>query len=138
MKWPDLAPKSRRSAAEALTTITPVLTGRRHTAPDPALRRALFGYAFNAASASRPVPAEITRALDWIAKASLPAAARPHVGTEWTDNGASRQERGLKHRPPGETRSIPIPPPLVAMLRAHITRYGTAPDGRLFRTARGG
>jgi len=274
MKWPDLAPKSRRSAAEALTTITVVLTDRRRTAPDPAaLRRALFGYAFNAASTSRPVPAEITRALDWIAKASLPvaelenpdtiravlsacarnldgrpaaatttrrkravlanalgyaverrllpanpldqikwkasdvaetvdrrsvaspaqarrlleavraqgprgermeaffgclyyaalrpseavalreadcilpacgwgridlAASQPHAGTEWTDNGASREERGLKHRPPGETRSIPIPPALVAILRAHITRYGTTVDGRLFRTKRGG
>jgi hypothetical protein len=39
------------------------------------LRRALLGYAFNAGSASQAVPAEITRALDWIAKASLPVAA---------------------------------------------------------------
>jgi integrase len=65
------------------------------------------------------------------------AASRPHAGTEWTDNGTSRQERGLKHRPAGETRSIPVPPVLVTMLRAHIARYGTTPDGRLFRTARG-
>jgi integrase len=273
MKWPDLAPKSRRSAAEALTTITIALTGQRPRAPGPGvLRRALFGYAFNAGSAARPVPAEISRALDWIARASLPvtaledpgivravlgacarnldgrpaaattarrkravlagaagyaverrllpanpldrirwkasevaetvdrrsvaspaqarrllaavrgqgprgqhmeaffgclyyaalrpsealalreadcvlpargfgridlAASRPHAGTEWTDNGTSRQERGLKHRPPGETRSIPIPPALVTLLRAHTARYGTAPGGRLFRTARG-
>ena len=274
MKWPDLAAKSRRSAAEALTTITLALTGPHRKAPDPGvLRRALFGYAFNAASASRPVPGEITRALDWIAKASLPVAALedpdtvravlracarrldgkpaaatttrrkravfanalgyaverrllpasplgqiqwkasevaetvdrrsvaspvqarrllksvrgqgprgehmeaffgclyyaalrpaeavalreadcvlpargwgridlaaswPCAGTGWTDDGASREERGLKHRAPGETRSIPIPPVLVSMLRAHIARYGTGPDGRLFRTARGG
>jgi len=26
----------------------------------------------------------------------------------------------------------------VKLLRAHITRYGTAPDGRIFRTSRGG
>src|SRR5450759_2675468 len=39
------------------------------------LRRGLFVYAFNAASTSKPVPAEITRALVWIAKASLPVAA---------------------------------------------------------------
>jgi len=275
MKWPDLAAKSRRSTAEALTTITlAALTGPHRKAPDPGmLRRALFGYAFNAASASRPVPAEITRALDWIAKASLPvaaleepdtvravlgacarrldgkpaaatttrrkravfanalgyaverrllpasplgqlqwkasevaetvdrrsvanpvqarrllksvrgqgprgehmeaffgclyyaalrpaeavalreadcvlpargwgridlAASQPCAGTGWTDDGASREERGLKHRAPGETRSIPIPPVLVKMLRAHIARYGTGPEGRLFRTARGG
>jgi integrase len=65
------------------------------------------------------------------------AASRPHAGTEWTDNGASRQERGLKHRAPGQTRSIPVPPALVTLLAAHIARYGTTPDGRLFRTARG-
>ena len=274
MKWPDLAAKSRRSTAEALTTITLALTGPHRKGPDPGvLRRALFGHAFNAASASRPVPAEITRALDWIAKASLPvaaleepdtvravlgacarrldgkpaaatttrrkravfanalgyaverrllpasplgqlqwkasevaetvdrrsvanpvqarrllksvrgqsprgehmeaffgclyyaalrpaeavalreadcvlpargwgridlAASQPCAGTGWTDDGASREERGLKHRAPGETRSIPIPPVLVKMLRAHIARYGTGPGGRLFRTARGG
>jgi integrase len=274
MKWPDLAAKSRRSTAEALTTITLALTAPRRRAPDPeVLRQALFGYAFNVGNASQPAPAEITRALEWIAKTSLPvaaledpdtvravlracarrldgkpaaatttrrkravfanalgyaverrllpanplgqiqwkasevaetvdrrsvaspaqagrllkairaqgprgehmeaffgclyyaalrpaeavalreadcvlpkrgwgridlAASRPCAGTGWTDDGASREERGLKHRAPGETRSIPIPPVLVTMLRAHITRYGTSPEGYLFRTARGG
>jgi integrase len=66
------------------------------------------------------------------------ASSEPRAGTEWTDNGASREERGLKHRAVNETRSIPIPPALVRILRAHIHRYGTGPDGRLFRTARGG
>jgi integrase len=66
------------------------------------------------------------------------AASQPCAGTGWTDDGASREERGLKHRAAGETRSIPIPPILVAMLRAHIARYGTSPGGHLFRTARGG
>jgi integrase len=66
------------------------------------------------------------------------ASSEPRAGTEWTDNGASREERGLKHRAVNETRSIPIPPALVAILRAHIHRYGTGPGGRLFRTTRGG
>jgi integrase len=66
------------------------------------------------------------------------AASQPRAGTEWTDDGASREERGLKHRAAGETRTIPIPPVLVAMLRTHIACYGAGPDGRLFRTARGG
>ena len=66
------------------------------------------------------------------------AASEPRAGTEWTDDGASREKCGLKHRAAGETRSIPIPPVLVAMLRAHIARYGTSPEGRLFRAARGG
>jgi integrase len=274
MKWPDLAAKSRRAVAEALTTITLALTEGHRKFPDPALlRRALFGYAFNSASASRPALDEIARALDWTAKASLPvaaleepatvravlgacarrldgkpaaatttrrkravfanalgyavelgllpanpldriqwkapavaetldrrsvaspaqagrllqavrgqgprgahmeaffgclyyaalrpaeavalreadcvlpargwgridlAASAPRAGTEWTDDGASREERGLKHRAASETRSIPIPPVLARMLRAHIQRYGTGPGGRLFRTARGG
>ncbi len=274
MKWPDLAAKSRRATAEALTTITLALAEPGPGEPEPAvIRRALFAYAFNAASASRPVPAEITAALNWIAGASMPvaaledpataraalgacarrldgkpgaatttrrkravlanalgyavelglltanplgriqwkaaavaetvdrrsvaspaqartflkavraqgprgehmeaffgclyyaalrpseavalrdsdcvlppegwgridlAASEPRAGTEWTDHGTSRETRGLKHRAVSETRSIPIPPVLVQLLRAHIRRYGTDPGGRLFRTARGG
>jgi integrase len=34
--------------------------------------------------------------------------------------------------------AVPIPPDLVRLLRAHIKRYGTTPDGRIFQTARGG
>jgi integrase len=274
MKWPHLAAKSRRAAAEALTTITLALTGPHRNTPDPAaLRRALFRYAFNAAHITRPMPADIAEALEWIAKASLPVAAleeaaavrtalnacarrldgkpaaatttrrkravfanalgyavelrllpanpldriqwkatavaetvdrrcvanpaqarallkavraqgprgehmeaffgclyyaalrpaeavalrdtdcvlpargwgrinlatsEPRAGTEWTNDGASREQRGLKHRADKETRSIPIPPVLVWLLRAHIARYRTGPGGRLFRTSRGG
>jgi hypothetical protein len=32
---------------------------------------------------------------------------------------------------------VPIPPEFVALLRWHITVYGYAPDGRVFRTSRG-
>jgi hypothetical protein len=46
----------------------------------------------------------------------------------WTD-GSARPERGLKHRAAHETRTIPIPPELVRLLRAHIKRYRTTPDG---------
>ena len=56
----------------------------------------------------------------------------------WTDVGASREEFGLRHRAASETRSIPVPPVLVAMLRAHIARYGSSPGGYPCRTARGG
>ena len=69
-KWPNLAPVSRRSVAEALVTVTVALA--------------------------------------------------------------------RKHRAAHETRTIPIPPELVKLLRAHIKRYGTTPDGRIFQTARGG
>ena len=66
------------------------------------------------------------------------AASAARAGKDWTDDGAARQARGLKHRPQHETRSIPIPPILVQMLRNHLKRYGTAPDGRIFFTTRGG
>jgi integrase len=273
-KWPNLAPVSRRSVAEALVTVTIALTAKERSAPEAkVLRRALFGWAFNPATRDLDPPPEITAALDWAARASLPvtaledtatvrlalaacaktltgkaaagatqrrkrsvfynalgyaveqghlpanpvdriqwtapaiaasvdrrvvvspsqardllaavrglsdrgahlegfyaclyyAALRPseavmlreadlhlpkkgwgridlaasasRAGRSWTDHGTARQERGLKHRAANETRTIPIPPDLVALLRAHIRRYGTTPDGRIFQTARGG
>ena len=66
------------------------------------------------------------------------AASASRAGRAWTDEGTARQERGLKHRADNETRTIPIPPVLVGLLRAHIKRFGTALDGRVFQTARGG
>jgi len=66
------------------------------------------------------------------------AASASRAGTAWTDHGTARQERGLKHRAVHETRTIPIPPELVKLLRAYIKRYGTTTDGRIFQTARGG
>jgi integrase len=274
MKWPDLAPKSRRSTAEALTTVTVALANRRRGAPDPQiLRRALFAWAFNTGTRNLAPPADIAAALEWIATASQPvsslddpdvlravlgacartqagkpaaattqrrkravfynavgyaveqrllganpvdriqwkapevaetvdrrvvaspaqartllagvraldsrgehleafygclyyaalrpseavalreadchlpsrgwgridlAASEPRAGRDWTDYGTARQARGLKHRAAGEMRSIPIPPALVTLLRAHLKAYGTTPDGRVFRTARGG
>ena len=35
-------------------------------------------------------------------------------------------------------RVVPIPPVLVRMLRRHLRQSGTTPDGRLFRSTRGG
>jgi integrase len=273
-KWPNLAPVSRRSVAEALVTVTVALTAKERGAPEArVLRRALFAWAFNPATREADPPRDIALALGWAARASLPlsaldepatvrlalgacaktltgkpaagstqrrkrsvfcnalgyavelgrlasnpidriqwtapavaqtvdrrvvvspaqarkllaavrrlsdrgahleafyaclyyAALRPseavmlreadlylpkkgwgrivlaasasRVGTAWTDHGTSRQERGLKHRAGNETRTIPIPPELVHLLRAHIKKYGTTPDGRIFQTTRGG
>ncbi|MDX3236124.1 hypothetical protein PV392_10595 [Streptomyces sp. ME03-5709C] len=64
--------------------------------------------------------------------------SRARSGTAWTDTGEAHDRRGLKHRPRKTVRAVPISPQLVAMLRWHITAYGTGADGRLFRTARGG
>jgi len=66
------------------------------------------------------------------------AAAAPRTAVAWTSTGTSHEQRGLKHRPDGAIRMVPVPPALVAMLRTHHAAYGTAPDGRLFRGARGG
>ncbi|MGW2821818.1 tyrosine-type recombinase/integrase [Streptomyces sp. NPDC001443] len=63
---------------------------------------------------------------------------RPRSGSAWTDSGEPHDKRGLKHRPRKAVRHVPIPPELVSLLRWHVTAYGTAPDGRLFRTMRGG
>ncbi|MEU8773046.1 site-specific integrase [Streptomyces sp. NPDC048606] len=66
------------------------------------------------------------------------AGSRPEVGSGWTDDGKSYDQRGLKRRARTATRSVPIPPVLTAMLREHRARYGAADDGRLFRAAEGG
>ena len=63
---------------------------------------------------------------------------RPVSGKKWTDSGERHDKRGLKMRDPAADRPVPIPPVLVAMLRAHVKEFGTAADGRLFQNERGG
>jgi integrase len=53
-------------------------------------------------------------------------------GTYYAPRGARHHERPLKRRSPEDIRSVPIPPALVEILRAHLNEYGTARDGRLF------
>lgn len=70
------------------------------------------------------------------------ADASPAAGRDFTDDGRVHEARGLKGRPRQAaarraTRNVPIPPELVALLRAHIERFGTSEDGRLFRSANG-
>ena len=64
---------------------------------------------------------------------SLPRSARA-----WTGNGTPRELRGLKHRPEGAIRTVPIPPQLGRLLRWHLQTFGCTEDGRLFQGARGG
>lgn len=66
------------------------------------------------------------------------STACPRTGSAWTATGRPHEPRGLKHRPDGAVRVVPIPPALVTLLRQHLDRYGTTPGGRLFRGARGG
>lgn len=58
--------------------------------------------------------------------------AEPHVGKYWTDSGTNRDKRQLKQREKGETRTVPCPPELTALLHDHMTVYGTGAGGRLF------
>ncbi|WP_435191051.1 tyrosine-type recombinase/integrase [Streptomyces sp. bgisy126] len=60
----------------------------------------------------------------------------PVSGKQWTDSGERHDKRGLKSRETKEDRPVPIPPPLVTMLRDHLREFGTAKDGRLFTNER--
>jgi integrase len=62
----------------------------------------------------------------------------PQAGRKWTDTGRLHDERGLKNRPPGDTRVVPLPPRLVVSWRESIDTFGTADDGRLFFNEHGG
>jgi integrase len=59
------------------------------------------------------------------------------VVAAWTDDGTALDQRQLKHRARDTVRVVPIPPILVALLREHIAKFGTASDGRLFQVTRG-
>ncbi|WP_202805937.1 tyrosine-type recombinase/integrase [Actinopolymorpha alba] len=66
------------------------------------------------------------------------AEATPDAGKQWTDSGKARDERQLKHRAKGDTRTVPCPPELTALLHNHLENHGTDPQGRLFWGERGG
>ena len=81
-KWPNLAPVSRRSVAEALVTVTVALTAKEPGAPDAkVLRQALFAWAFNPATRQLDPPPEIAAALAWAERASLPVAELEDTAT---------------------------------------------------------
>lgn len=63
--------------------------------------------------------------------------SRPQTNKRWTDSGEAHDTRGLKHRATQDTRPVPIPPELVAIIREHLDEFGAAEDGRLFRTRTG-
>ncbi|MCW2915917.1 MAG: site-specific integrase [Actinomycetia bacterium] len=46
------------------------------------------------------------------------SGSAPDVGGDWTDDGGQYETRGLKHRAEGTVRIVPLPPVLVAILRA--------------------
>ncbi len=62
----------------------------------------------------------------------------PETDKQWSDSGARRAERQLKHRATGDSRRVPVPRALTTLLVNHLERHGTDHDGRLFRGERGG
>ena len=74
MKWPYLAPHSRASLADALATVTPLLTPETGRMPSASrLRAALYGHAFNPQQRQSHAPDPATASvLGWLEHASLP------------------------------------------------------------------
>ena len=60
--------------------------------------------------------------------------SNPQPGRCWTDDGAPGRSKALKHRAVGEGRVTHSCPALTIALIRHLEKYGTAPDGRLFRS----
>lgn len=125
----------------------------RRAVPNPVQVRSLFRviqrehphlYAFFALlyfAALRPEEAANLREKDL----ALPAEgwgtihldkATPEVAQEWTDSRTRGEQRRLKHRADDAGRPVPCCPELTEILHGHLTRYGTATDGRLFRGQR--
>jgi integrase len=63
--------------------------------------------------------------------------ARPDAGRQWTNDGADRDNRGLKHRAEGATRTVPCPPPLTRLLREYLTEFVGQPADLMFRGVQG-
>ena len=75
MKWPHLAPHSRASLADALATVTPLLTRDTGRTPPPGrLRAALYGHAFNPPLRPQAPDPDTASALAWVEQASLPVS----------------------------------------------------------------
>lgn len=62
----------------------------------------------------------------------------PSPGSAWSNSGKRRDDRPLKGRNEGDTRTVPCPPELTYLLCEHIAWFGTDAAGRLFWGIRGG
>ncbi|MGZ4432156.1 MAG: tyrosine-type recombinase/integrase, partial [Trebonia sp.] len=129
-----------RQARQLLLAVTYV--GHQRRGPFARGQRLMALYACMYFAALRPAEAVALRQQD----CHLPAngwgrltleKTRPEVNRRWSDTASAHEERGLKHRPAAETRQVPIPPELVAILRQHIDIFGVASDGRIFSSDRG-
>ncbi len=77
MKWPHAAASTRKTNAEALTTMTPAMFKNARGKPDDKLiRSALCRWAFNTSRREDPnCPPEIRAALLWVSGHTLPVSA---------------------------------------------------------------
>ncbi len=81
-KWAAAPAKSRKNYADALATITPALVKSTAGKPDAALlRRALYGWAYNRNRWEEEPPEDVARALQWMAKNSVPVSALEDAAT---------------------------------------------------------
>jgi integrase len=137
-KAPEVAAEIDRRVVAGPRQVRDLLAAVEEIRPD---LTAFFGCLYYACM--RPGEAVLLRQADCI---SLPVTGwgklllsgnAPRVGSNWTDSGTSHDVRQLKHRARKTTRPVPIPPDLVRLLRDHLDRFGTAPDGRLFGGRRG-
>jgi hypothetical protein len=79
-RWNGLSAKGRISLVEGLMAVTVVLVKSRRGAPEPeVLRRALRRWAFNPPRRDTEMPDDVTAALRWLAKSSMPVTALEEV-----------------------------------------------------------
>jgi integrase len=73
MKWKGASPKHRKSIAESLISVTPVMLDTEMApATAKAVRSALLNWGFNARRGSSEQPAAVTERLAWVASHSRP------------------------------------------------------------------
>ena len=126
-------PAQARQLLAALTYVS----GHRRTERDRGWRlRGFFACLYYAGL--RPGEAQRLRGTDCKLPAGgwgeliLPGSLTGVSGEHYNDGIRDADHRPLKRRRREDVRRVPAPPALVAILREHIDRYGTAPDGRLF------
>jgi len=97
MKWPHASPRHRKSIADALATVTPILVTSGRGAPDPStLRHVLYAWSFNAAKRGDEAPPDVARALRWAAEHTVPLSDlnSPVVVRQLLDAVAVRLDQG--------------------------------------------
>jgi integrase len=143
VQWraPDTASTVDRRVVANTAQVESVLTEAQALGGSAARLVAFFGCLYYAGM--RPSEVSSLRRSDcWLPPSGwgrlVLSESAPRAGSAWTDDGRSREQRGLKRRGQGETRPVPIPPELVVLLTSHIAEYRIGPSDRLFTGARGG